>query len=251
MQLTNITTSNQPAAATLTQLRYEELVAQRKACRACASCGLINPSVHLKGAYDADEIGPFTRWCGDLDAELMVIGQDWGGTDYYDKHEGLDEDDNATNSRLCALLSSIGIHLELPLLPQDGYKLFFTNSVLCLRNGKMTGPVDRRWFSNCSKLLRSQVELVKPRVIVTLGLRAYCSLLEAYGTLPKSQMRDAVRDVRELPGGSWLVPVFHPGVLGTLSRSFEEQKRDWQRVKQELESPSYAEKQTTERALEH
>jgi|SRR6516162_7134389 len=77
MQLTNITTSNQPAAATLTQLRYEELVAQRKACRACASCGLINPSVHLKGAYDADEIGPFTRWCGDLDAELMVIGQDW------------------------------------------------------------------------------------------------------------------------------------------------------------------------------
>jgi hypothetical protein len=47
-------------------------------------------------------------------------------------------------------------------------------------------------------------------------------------------MRDAVKDVVQLPGRNLLVPVYHPGNNGTRSRSFEEQKLDWQRVGQAL-----------------
>src|SRR5438045_1083685 len=100
------------------QLRYTELVAKRKECRLCDSHGLTNPSACQNGAYDVSgHIGPWTQWQGNLDADLMVIAQDWGGLEYFIEHKGLEEDTNTTNRRICELLS--------------------LNSVLCLRPGRL------------------------------------------------------------------------------------------------------------------
>jgi len=218
------------------QQRYTELIVKRKACHLCDSYGLTNPSVCRGGVYDGNgQIGPWSGWQGNLDAELMVIAQDWGGVEYYLEHKGLEEDTNTTNRRICELLSSIGISIELPR--QSGNSvLFFTNSVLCLRPGRLTGPIKSRWFRNCStNFLRPQVELVKPKVVVTLGYMAYSALLTAYGIRPRQRMREAVQDTLLLPGGNALVPVYHPGNNGSRSRSFEHQKTDWQRVRQALD----------------
>jgi|SRR6516225_1079702 DNA polymerase len=91
MELISITTSNQPPATTLKQLRYRKLVQQRKACRACVSLSLTNPSVCQGGIYDTEQIGPWSQRQGNLNARLMVIGQDWGDSTYFGEHEGLDE----------------------------------------------------------------------------------------------------------------------------------------------------------------
>jgi DNA polymerase len=220
------------------QERYSELVEKRKQCRLCESLGLTNPSVCVDGAYDnTGHIGPWTQWQGNLDAKLMVIAQDWGGKEYYVEHKGLEEDINITNRRICELLASVGVNIELPRKPQSERPLFFTNSVLCLRPGRLTGPIKSRWFDNCSReFLRPQVELVNPRVIVTLGLKAYRSLLMAYEMPHKTLMREAVQETVRLPGGQMLVPVYHPGNNGTRSRSFENQKSDWQRVKRAIKA---------------
>jgi len=55
---------------------YRVLVEERKTCRVCE--GLINPSDCAGGVYDSEHIGPWSRWQGNLDSELMVVGQDWG-----------------------------------------------------------------------------------------------------------------------------------------------------------------------------
>ena len=162
----------------------------------------------------------------------MVIAQDWGGTEYYIGCKGLEKDTNTTNKRVCELLASVGIRIQLPKQTHEG-PLFFTNAVLCLRPGLLTGPpIESRCFANCSEaFLRPQVELVNPRVVLTLGRMAYRSLMTAYGLKPKERMREAVNETVELTKHTWLVPVFHPGNNGTRSRSFEKQKEDWQRVK--------------------
>lgn len=214
------------------QIAYSQLVTMRKACGRCEGLGLTNPSICKGGVYDTHgHIGPWTRWQGNLAADLMVIGQDWGGTEYYIEHHGLEEDINPTNKRLRDLLASIGIQIGLPQQPQRESPLFFTNSILCLRRGRLTGTINLRSFSNCATaFLRPQVELVNPKVVATLGYVAYRSLLKAYGMQPKPRMRDAAQEVVELPTGASLVPVYHPGNNGTRSRTFEEQKLDWQRV---------------------
>jgi uracil-DNA glycosylase family 4 len=216
--------------------QYVELVSKRKACRLCDSHGLTNPSVCKQGIYDTSgHIGPWSGWQGNLNAELMVIAQDWGGVEYFIEFEGLEKDSNPTNRRICELLASIDISIELPRQSRNS-TLFFTNSVLCLRPGRLTGAIKSRWFTNCStNFLRPQVELVNPKVVVTLGHMAYCALLKAYSLTPKARMREAVQEVVRLPGGNFLVPVFHPGNKGTRSRSLENQKSDWKRVRLALD----------------
>jgi uracil-DNA glycosylase family 4 len=216
---------------------YLKLVEKRKGCHSCEDHGLTNPSVCRGGVYDNTEhIGPWTQWQGNLDAELMVIAQDWGGAEYYIGCEGLEKDTNPTNKRVCELLASVGIQIQLPKQTREG-PLFFTNAVLCLRPGLLTGPaIKSRCFTNCSTaFLRPQVEVVNPKVVVTLGRMAYRSLMTGYGKKPKERMREAVNDIVELNGSTWLVPVFHPGNNGTRSRSFEKQKEDWLRVRKVLD----------------
>ena len=209
---------------------YQKLVARRKACRACESLGLTNPSTCAGGQFDTDHIGPWAAWYGNLVADIIIIGQDWGGCEYFVDKKGLDEDDNSTNTNLQILLASVGYEIALPTEQPKPAKLFFTNAVLCLKPGRLTGSVKAECFRNCGvEFLKPQIELVRPKAVVTLGLLAYKAVMRAYGRRPQTSMRDAVRTT-EVLGPSTLVPVYHCGYLGTLSRSLEEQKRDWQRV---------------------
>ncbi len=52
---------------------YRQLVLDRKRCRACAHLGLANPNLVDDGAYDIDEVGPWSGWQGALDAKIMVV----------------------------------------------------------------------------------------------------------------------------------------------------------------------------------
>lgn len=214
---------------------YQQLVARRKECRACVALNMTNPSVCADGQYDTEHIGPWTGWHGSLDADLMVVGQDWGGCEYFIDEKGVETDDNDTNTNLQLLLASIGYEIGLPWEPRKSDGLFFTNAVLCLKPGRLTGSVKAECFINCGVgFLKPQIELVQPKAVVTLGLLAYKAVMRAYGLRPQTSMRDAVLTT-EVLGPSTLVPVYHCGYYGTLSRSLEEQKRDWQRVRAVLE----------------
>jgi DNA polymerase len=218
--------------------QYAQLVQKRKTCRLCAP-ELVNPNVCENGIFDeAEHIGPWTRWQGNLHADLMLVGQDWGGADFYVKYQGIGDDQNSTNLAIRELLKSIKIPVELPREVQRG-SLFFTNSILCLRQSGLTGSTKSRWFKNCgNEFLRPQIELVNPKVIATLGYRAYRSVMDAFGVPAKSRMRDAVGETILLMNQYSLVPLYHPGRLGTVSRSVENQTSDWQRVRSVLDSTS-------------
>ena len=70
---------------------YKELACQRKGCSLCH--GLVNPSTM---EFDSEEIGPWSRWQGNLNTDILVIGQDWGNVGYYTKNKGMDSDSEMT-----------------------------------------------------------------------------------------------------------------------------------------------------------
>ena len=110
---------------------YRMLVQERKTCRDCK--GLTNPSECVAGVYDSDHIGPWSRWQGKLDSELIVIGQDWGDEGYFVTNRGHEFPNNKTNETLRTLLASISLNIEQPSLQDSGGGThFFTNAVLCL-----------------------------------------------------------------------------------------------------------------------
>lgn len=143
---------------------YTNLVKLRQSCQMCID--LKNP-FDIEQKYDVNEIGAWSKWKGDLDAKIVVVGQDWGDVNSFRMSKGECDPKNGTNRRLVSLLESIGVSVE-----KD--KLFFTNAILCLKDGGLSGKVKTSWFNNCaSNFLRPLLDTIKPEITISLGAYAY------------------------------------------------------------------------------
>lgn len=114
-------------------------------------------------------------------------------------------------------------------LPRE--ELFITNSVLCnpRRASGANRPPSRREIENCSEFLRRQIEVVSPRVVVTMGRVS----LEALRSIEYHQLnlRAAAGKVFEWCG-RLLVPLYHPSPQVLASHRREPQQlRDYKAVR--------------------
>jgi len=212
---------------------YNNLVRERKACRACQ--GLVNPADYPHNVYDSDQIGPWSLWQGNLDSDLLIVGQDWGDTRYFEKWEGRDQPTgNPTNENLQLLLEHIGIQIGKPREHQES-ELFFTNLILCLKQGGLQAAVEDQWFANCGvRFFKPLVDIVKPKAILALGKDVATTIFKLYDVdFKKNQTLRAM--MKKSPYGltpsTVLFPLYHCGA-GSINRnrSMGEQKDDWERV---------------------
>jgi uracil-DNA glycosylase family 4 len=118
------------------------------------------------------------------------------------------------------------------LLEQVGlsrYDCFITNAILCNpkdEKGNNATP-SRAELSNCTPFLKRQLDLVDPKIVVTLGAQALAAtnLIESHDL----QLATSVRKK-----WNWydraLVPLYHPGQRAMLHRSFLNQLADYRFV---------------------
>ena len=134
-----------PRSVTVTKYaQYRQLALARRSCNVCTPLGLTNPASVCGGKFDSTQIGPWTRWNGALNAELLIVGQEWGDVDSFIRQEGLDNA-SATNQMLRELLGSIGVEVATAPMRKSESAVFLTNAALCLKQGgAQAGP------SSCS-----------------------------------------------------------------------------------------------------
>jgi len=199
------------------------------------SKGLTNPAEYENGIFDCDHIGPWSRWQGNLNTQLMIIGQDWGDVGYFQRYKGHDTANNPSNKTIRELLASIDIPIPPPTVSDlDTSVIFLTNAILCLKEGGLGGEVKREWFNNCGHhYLKPLIEIIRPKVVVSLGKYAYETISQLFN-LQKKSFRDAVDQQVGIPLSKNVVflPMYHcsPRVLHT-HRGLAQQKSDWQRIK--------------------
>lgn len=124
------------------------------------------------------------------------------------------------------LLDSIGLKRN---------EIFITNAVLCspqTLRGANRKP-KRAEIRNCSGFLRAQMDLIQPKIVVTLGSVA----LEALKFICKHNFVLSVHVGKVLRwNGRYLVPFYHPSPQVTISRrSLERQIADFQVLKMLLQ----------------
>ena len=221
---------------------YAALVAKRKACRKCMD--VVNPAVVANGRFDhALQVGAWTDWQGNLESEIMVIGQEWGGEDNYLRQAGRDNDSDATNRNLVTLMAK-GMQRELspPSAFQgklDSGDYFFTNAALCLRKGAATSAkgakndISERSFVNCgTEFLRPQIELIRPRAVLVLGKSAWNGLMSAFGLKYHDSHRDNFEGgLVRLNETTIAVPLYHCGSKSHLNRPISLQEVDWSKAR--------------------
>ena len=109
----------------------------------------------------------------------------------------------------------------------DREDVFITNAVICnpqSSSGTNSRPLARE-ISNCRIWLERTLEIVDPRIVVSLGVVA----LGALGSVEAHKL-ELARDVgRSVPWhGRLLLPLYHPGGRAMARRPFEAQCRDWE-----------------------
>ncbi|MFC6440284.1 uracil-DNA glycosylase family protein [Bowmanella sp. JS7-9] len=210
--------------------KYKRLVNKRKEFD--FGHGLLNPSEINDGIYDCEEIGAWSQWQGNLDAKILLIGQDWGDIDYFTDNKGQDIDQNPTNKNLIELFRCIGIEIGTPSTPNKSAPVFFTNSILGIKEeGKMAGKVNQSWARQCTKeFLTPLIEIIEPKIIITLGTHAFSEVAYLYG-LKKSSLKNILASSPEISIENKLIcPRFHCGGRGLANRKLDLQKQDWLRI---------------------
>lgn len=163
-----------------------------------------------------------SRAAGAVDAQLMFIGEAPG--------------------RLGADASEIPFHGDrsghnfeelLAFAGMERSTLFITNSVLCnpkSEDGTNATP-NKVEVHNCSDYLKQQIELVNPRIVVTLGSVA----LDALNNIAKHNLH-LTKHVRSAHSwyGRKLIPLYHPGARAMVHRSMANQRSDYQFVSDQL-----------------
>ena len=215
------------------QQEYRKLVGCRKECRDCGN-GLVNQSSYSE--FDSDEIGPWSKWQGNLDADIMVVGQDWGNVVYFVNNQGKDNDAEPTCKNLIKRFMEIGIDIGTPGKPKPA-PVFLTNSILCLKPEGKSANVFSKWQRNCcSKFLKPLIGIIKPKVVIALGEKAYRAIMYLYGKKPEPFKAAVDNPVPvELENGLCLFPVYHCSqqIINSGVRGETDQKRDWARILRE------------------
>lgn len=226
---------------------YAALVERRKNCHLCI--GLCNPYDIERYRHLDTEIGPWSQWQGNLDATLMIVGQDWGSVKFLESKflgGGAEDRSNPTNKRLVQLLANENIDIDWKWRGRNS-RLFFTNAVLCLRSGasNMQGKPNKDWFKNCvsENFLREQIKIVNPKVVVGLGRLAFDSILRSFGlqsAFPSSiTLSEIVQDKSGVKLGTTRArafAVYHCGAAGwNINRTEQQHYHDWKRIRKVLE----------------
>lgn len=113
------------------------------------------------------------------------------------------------------------------------YEVFVTNAVLCNpkdSKGNNATPTPGE-ILNCAPFLRETIDLLDPRIVVTLGAVALkaCGAIEAHGVSLREHVRTSHTWMRRT-----LIPVYHPGQRAMVHRSFANQLSDYQFVAESL-----------------
>lgn len=208
---------------------YKQLVQKWKAYT-FKTDDIVNPSM-LNIEHD-EHLNAWAYWCGNLDADTILIGQDFGDAAYYINNKGKDEPGNPTNLNLQILFKQTGIELNDIDEDNSHLKLYFTNAVLGAKTtGGMAGQIKKEWYKDTARRFTKElIEIINPKSIIAMGSTALDALAIIYNLQFKNMKEAVQQNPHKLPDNRTLYVVYHCSKLGQVNRKFEEQKEDWRKM---------------------
>ncbi len=166
----------------------------------------------------ADQNAILSRRNGSITAPLIFIAEAPGR--FGAAKTGIPFQGDRSSENFEKLLAHIGLTRD---------DIFITNAVLCnpLKNGNNDKPT-RKEVSNCSYFLESVLELIKPKVVATLGGTALDALNLMIGK--KFKLSETVAKPQILDSFT-LLPLYHPSPRVTnWKRTLSKQKQDYKKI---------------------
>ena len=220
--------------------RFRALAEKVRACHLCetiySSPGYPDGDHLCHSSFaDSSVMNHWNTWVRNYSPDILIVGQDFGRL-----ASTITNFDSPTDRRIKKFL---GPYLN---------RCFFTNAACCYRQRNNSGPVNESWLTLCvSQFFREELEILEPKIIITLGAAAFRSLAccrNSLLVLPQDSMPDtsfrslvdntAPVELRLLDRSEQVektypvYPVYHPST--TRNRDDALQDQDWQRILSQL-----------------
>lgn len=180
----------------------------------------------------------WTDWLNHLDSEVMIIGQDWGPykdmLNIYERYKNgekyeklIQEEKSLTKRNLFKFLSLTNENYNLN-------KIYITNAIMCARSGSnyRSNNINLKYSTTCcSKFLKRQIDIVKPKVIVTLGYYPLLSLSNIFGFCIEKNLTETILNTPVIKTDDYIIiPVYHPAAQISVDRQIEQYKKIWENL---------------------
>ena len=219
---------------------FRELAEKVRACHLCetiySSPGYPDGDHLCHSSFAGSSVmNHWNTWVRNYNPDILIVGQDFGRL-----AKPITGFDSPTDRRIQKFLGS------------QLNRCFFTNAACCYRQINNSGPVNENWLTLCvSQFFREELEILEPKIIITLGAAAFRSLACCRNSLlvfPQDPMPDT--SFRSLVDNTVLVelrlldrsgqveksypvyPVYHPSTIR--NRDNDLQKQDWQHILSKL-----------------
>lgn len=182
----------------------------------------------------------WTDWFNRLDSKIMIIGQDWGPYSDMKKFNNL-LDNNKSNWKEIIELEKSNTKKILENYIKESSNgryllddIFITNAIMCARQGNSYrgNNIDlKKSTINCSEYLHNQIEIVKPKVILTLGYYPLMSLSKTLDFKIDKTLKENIKNYPEIKIDDFvIIPLYHPVAQIKKQEQLEQYKRIWKYI---------------------
>ena len=189
------------------------------------------------GAYECAHVSPYTISAKNYDADLFLLLQDWSSHSFLSKPVNRDVQRLGHAPTLptnCNLLALLRAHFDRELS-----SVYATNLFPFVKPAGLSAEIPRALLVKAAEeYALPQVAIVRPKIVVCLGLATFNALRSACGLLGCESVAIAVGSEFTWKGAQVWAQA-HPGYFGQIGRNtggVDRVRSDWQRMKAALDA---------------
>ena len=234
--------------------KFDQLFIKMSHCNRCQTlkkkngtdCSLVNIFQNEEFYKNIPSI--WTDWYNRLNSKIMIIGQDWGPYNdmmkFHDAYvtekntsnwEKIMECENSLTKKMLTkfLIESASIY-NINLDNNFINKIFITNAIMCARKGhNYRGDNIKLKEStlNCCNYLKEQIEIVKPKIILTLGYYPLLSLSKIFYFKIDKSLSSTIKSLNIIKVDNYIIiPLYHPTAQIKKEKQLEQYKKIWENI---------------------
>ena len=223
--------------------QFEDLINELGKCDKCINLKCKEKSlINIYQDYDFSTNIPsiWTDWFNRLDSKIMIVGQDWGPYDDMKKFNNLLNKDKSNWKEIIELEKSNTKKLLENYIKESSNRkyslddIFITNAIMCARQGNSYRGNNielKKSTIICSKYLISQIEIIKPKVILTLGYYPLMSLSKTLNFEINKTLKETIKNYSEIKIDKFvIIPLYHPVAQIKKQEQLERYKKIWKYI---------------------
>ena len=223
--------------------QFEDLINELGKCDKCINLKCKEKSlINIYQDYDFSTNIPsiWTDWFNRLDSKIMIVGQDWGPYDDMKKFNNLLNKDKSNWKEIIESEKSNTKKLLENYIKESSNRkyslddIFITNAIMCARQGNSYRGNNielKKSTISCSKYLISQIEIIKPKVILTLGYYPLMSLSKTLNFEINKTLKETIKNYSEIKIDKFvIIPLYHPVAQIKKQEQLERYKKIWKYI---------------------